>query len=106
MTTEGVIVLVWGATLLIALGITVGAVAMIVRIVQAAREIDRLLKETVAPAVGIVGNTAAIRELDAVVAAAGPLLEGTAAIKAGTAGIREKVGRVGAMLTAGMGSRP
>lgn len=104
MTTEGVIVLVWSVTLLLALVITVAAVAMIVRIVQAAREVDRLLKETVQPAVGIVGNTAAIRELEAVVAAAGPLLAGTAAIKAATEGIRAKVGRVGAMLTAGSGA--
>lgn len=106
MTADGAIVLIWSVTLLLALALTVAAVAMIVRIVQAARETDRLLKETVPSAVGIVGNTAAIRELEAVVAAAGPLLDATATIKAATAGIREKVGRVGAMLTAGGGGQP
>jgi hypothetical protein len=98
VTAEGAIVLIWVLALLIALALTVPAVAMIVRIVNAAREIDRLLKETLPSAVGIVDNTAAIKDLDAVVAAAGPLLESTSAIKASTAAIRDKVGRVGAML--------
>ena len=98
MTAAGAIVLIWVVTLLAALALTVSAVAMIVRILNAAREIDRLLKETLPSAVGIVENTAAIKELDAVVAAAGPLLEGVAAIKSSTAGIRAKVERVGAML--------
>jgi hypothetical protein len=98
MTTEGAIVLIWSVTLLLALGITHAAVAMIVRIVVAAREIDRLLKETLPAAGGIATNTAAIRELEAVVAAAGPLLAGVAAIKQATTGIRENVGRVGRLL--------
>lgn len=100
MTTEGAIILLWSLSLVIALAITVVAVAMIVRIVHSAREIDRLLKETVPSAVGIVHNTAAIRELEAVVAAAEPLLAGTAAIKAATAGIRDKVLQLGRLLGA------
>lgn len=105
MTPEGAVVLIWIVSLLIALGLTVGAVAMIVRIVKAAREIDRLLKETLPSAVEIVGNTAAISELQAVVDAAGPLFEATGRIKAATSGIRDKVLRVGAMLSAG-GAQP
>jgi hypothetical protein len=101
MTAEGVVVLIWIVALLIALALTVAAVGMIVRIINAAREINRLLKETLPSAVGIVENTAAIKELDAVVAAAGPLLEGTARIKSATEGIRAKVNRVGAMLSVG-----
>jgi hypothetical protein len=101
MTSEGAIVLIWIVTLLIALGLTVGAVTMIVRIINAARETDRLLKQTLPSAVGIVDNTAAIKELDAVVAAAGPLLEGIAAIKRSTEGIRAKVDRLSAMLVHG-----
>ena len=101
MTTEGVVALIWIVALLIALVLTVVAVGMIVRIINAAREVNRLLNETLPSAVGIVENTAAIRELDAVVAAAGPLLECTARIKSATEGIRAKVNRVGAMLTAG-----
>ena len=101
MTVEGVVVLIWIVALLIALVLTVAVVGMIVRIINAAREINRLLKETLPSAVGIVENTGAIKELDAVVAAAGPLLEGTARIKSSTEGIRAKVTRVGAMLTAG-----
>ena len=103
MTAEGAVVLVWVVTLLVALAVTVSIVAMIVRIVNAAREIDRLLKETLPSAVGIVDNTAAIRELDAVVAAAGPLLQSVAAIRSSTEAIRAKVGRVGAMLAPGAG---
>jgi hypothetical protein len=101
MTTEGAVALIWIVALLIALGLTVGAVAMIVRIINAAREVDRLLKETLPSAVGIVANTAAIKELEAVVAAAGPLLDCAARIKSATSGIRDKVDRVGAMLGAG-----
>ena len=102
MTTEGVVVLIWIVALLIALALTVVAVGMIVRIINAAREVNRLLNETLPSAVGIVENTAAIKELDAVVAAAGPLLDGTARIKSATEGIRAKVNRVGAMLGAGV----
>ena len=101
MTTEGALVLIWVVALLLALTVTAAAVTMIVRIVNAAREINRLLKETFPSAVGIVENTAAIKELEAVVAAAGPLLLGTASIKSATEGIRTKVNRVGAMLGAG-----
>jgi hypothetical protein len=98
MTTEGAVILIWSLTLLIALVATIAAVTMIVRIVMAAREIDRLLKATLPAAGGIATNTAAIRELDAVVAAAGPLLDGTAAIRRSSAAILEKVGRVGRLL--------
>jgi hypothetical protein len=101
MTTEGVIALIWIVALLLALGLTVGAVSMIVRVINAAREIDRLLKQTLPSAVGIVNNTAAIAELQVVGNAAGPLLEGTASIKRSTEGIRAKVDRLGAMLAHG-----
>jgi len=105
MTTEGFVVLIWLVALLVALGLTVAAVAMIVRIINAAREIDRLLKETLPSAVEIVHNTAAITELEAIVAAAGPLLDATSRIKTATSGIRDKVLRVRAMLSPG-GARP
>lgn len=105
MTTEGIVILLWSVTLLIALVATVVAVGMIVRIVHAAREIDRLLKGALPAAEGIAANTAAIRELDAVVAAAGPLLEGTAAIRRASAGILDKVGRVGRLLSGDGGAR-
>jgi hypothetical protein len=101
MTTDGVIALIWIVALLIALGLTVGAVSMIVRIINAAREIDRLLKETLPSAVGVVNNTAAIAELQVIVSAAGPLLEGTASIKRSTEGIRAEVDRLGGMLAHG-----
>jgi hypothetical protein len=101
VTTEGIVVLIWIVALLLALVLTVAAVGMLVRIINAAREVNRLLNETLPSAVGIVENTAAIKELEAVVAAAGPLLEGTAQIKSATEGIQTKVHRVGAMLAAG-----
>jgi hypothetical protein len=101
MTIEGAVILIWSVTLLLALAMTVAAVAMIVRIVKAARETDRLLKETLPAAAGIATNTAAIRELEAVVAAAGPLLEGTAAIGRATAGIRGNTERLGRLLRGG-----
>lgn len=99
MTTDGAIILIWSATLLIALLATVVAVILIVRIVYSAYEIDRLLKGALTAAGGIATNTAAIRELEAVVRAAGPLLEGTAAIRRASANILDKVGRVGRLLS-------
>ena len=104
MTAEGAVTLIWIVALLIALALTVAAVSMIVRIINAAREIDRLLKQTLPSAIGVVDNTAAIAELQVIVNAAGPLLERTAAIKRSTEGIRAKVDRVGAMLA--HGARP
>jgi hypothetical protein len=101
MTAEGAIVLIWIVGLLLALMLTVIAIGMIVRIVNAARETDRLLKETLPSAVGIVGNTASITELGVIVGAAGPLLEGTASIGRSTEAIRSKVARLGAMLAPG-----
>ena len=101
MTAEGVIALIWIVALILALGLTVGAVSMIVRIINAAREIDRLLKQTLPSAVGIVDNTAAIAELQVIVNAAGPLLEGVVSIKRSTEAIRGKVDRLGAMLAHG-----
>ena len=101
MTTEGAVILIWSVTLIIALVATVIAVTMIVRIVHAARESDRLLKAALPAAGGIATNTVAIRELDAVVAAAGPLLEGTASIRRASANILDKVGRVGRILSGG-----
>lgn len=99
MTTEGIVVLIWSATLIAALILTGGAVGLIVRIIYTAREIDRLLMGALTAAGGIAANTAAIRELDAVVSAAGPLLAGSAAIRAASHGITEKVGRVGRLLS-------
>lgn len=101
MTTDGAVILIWSVTLIVALVATVIAVTMIVRIIHAAREIDRLLKAALPSAVGIANNTAAIRELDAVVAAAGPLLEGAAAIRRSSANILDKVGLVGRILGGG-----
>ena len=101
MTIEGAVILMWSVTLLVALVITIAALAMIVRIVKAARETDRLLKETLPSAVGIATNTAAIRELEAVVAAAGPLLDGTAAIGRAASGIRQNTERLGRLLRGG-----
>src|SRR5260221_11903540 len=77
MTIEGAVILIWSVTLLLALAITVAAVAMLVRIGKAARGTDRLLKETLPAAAGIATNTGAVRELEAVGAAARPPAGGT-----------------------------
>ena len=46
MTTDGVVALIWIVALVIALALTVAVVGMIVRLINAAREINRLLNET------------------------------------------------------------
>lgn len=104
MTTEGAVVLIWSVTLIIALVATVIAVLMIVRIIHAAQQIDRLLKAALPAAGGIATNTAAIHELDAVVVAAGPLLAGSAAIRQASNNILDKAGRVARLLSGNGGA--
>jgi len=98
---ETAIVLVWIITLIIALILTVLAVATIVRIVHHAKEIDRLAKVTLPAAVGIVENTAVIGALEGVLPVVGRLVAGAGASDATSASIARRVAAVRRALSAG-----
>ncbi len=95
---ETLVIVVWWITLLLALALTAIVLPVIIRIVFALREIDRLAKMTLPAAVGIVDNTASIAALDAVLAQAVRLLGGVQAIGGVAAGIHAKVAAVGTVL--------
>jgi hypothetical protein len=95
---ETLVVVVWWATLLLALALTAVLLPVIVRVIFALREIDRLAKMTLPAATGISDNLIAIAALDDVLAQAGRLLQGVQAIGGVTAGIHQKVADVGAIL--------
>jgi hypothetical protein len=92
------IIAAWWITLILALALTAILLPVIVRVIFALREIDRLAKMTLPAAVGIVENTATIAALDDVLAQAGRLLKGVQAIGGVAAGVHQKVQAVGAVL--------
>ena len=96
---ETLVILVWWLTLLLALALTVVVLGVIVRVLFALREIDRLARMTLPAAVGIVDNTATVAALDDVLAQAVRLLRAVEAIGGVAPGIRQKVAAVGAVLT-------
>lgn len=96
---DALVLVVWWISLILALALTVLILPVIVRIVFALREIDRLAKMALPAAAGIAENTAAIAALDDVLAQAGRLLGGVQAIGGATAGIRQQVAAVGAVLS-------
>ena len=101
MTTEGWVVFLWSTTLIVALVLTLVALPILNQILRSASEIDRLLKETVPSADNIVTNTAAIKELEIVVAGAGPLLAASSAIRTVGSSISRHTRTVAAALGAG-----
>jgi hypothetical protein len=95
---ETLVIVVWWITLLLALALTALLLPVIIRVIFALREIDRLAQRTLPAAVGIVENTATIAALNDVLAQATRLLTGVQAIGGVAAGIHDKVGKVGAVL--------
>src|SRR5688500_4853661 len=95
---EILVIVVWSITLLLALALTAVLVPVIIRVIFALREIDRLAQRTLPAAVGIVENTATIAALDDVLAQAVRLLNGVQAIGGVAAGIHEKAAAVGGVL--------
>ena len=98
---ETAVIVVWVITLLGALGLTVIALAEIVRVVHHAREIDRVVKVTLPAAVGIVENTQVIAALEGVLPVVGRLVAGAAVIDSTSASIARRVAAVRRSLTGG-----
>ena len=95
---ETLVIVVWWIVLIVALVLTVIVLPVIIRVIFALREIDRLARMALPAAVGIVGNTATIAALDDVLAQAVRLLNGVQAIGGVATGIRTKVAVVGGVL--------
>ncbi len=100
---ETAIVVIWTIALLGALGLTVIALAEVVRVVHHAREIDRVVKVALPAAVGIVENTQIIAALEGVLPVVGRLVAGAGVIDATSASIARRVAAVRRSLAGGAG---
>lgn len=74
------VIAIWWVTLAVALVLTIPALAIVVRFIHHAQEVDRLARITLAGAAGIAGNTANIVMLERLLAHAGSLAATSAAI--------------------------
>ena len=95
------IIIVWSATLVIALILTVVILKLVFLIVRTERDILQLAATTLTAAQGIVRNTALISQLETTRGVAGKILAVAGAIDAGSASIEQKLRSVGAALTGG-----
>ncbi len=92
------IIVVWSATLIIALILTVVILKLVFLIVRTERDILQLASTTLAAAQGIVRNTALIAQLETTKGVAGKILSVAGAIDAGSASIEQKLRSVGVAL--------
>ena len=95
------IIVVWSATLIIALILTLVILKLVFLIVQTERDILKLAHTTLVAAQGIVQNTALISKLETTKGVARKILSVAGAIDAGAASIDEKLRSVGAALVGG-----
>jgi hypothetical protein len=95
---ETFVIVAWSITLILALVLTGLLLPVIIRVVFALREIDRLAQRTLHAAVGVAENTASIAALDDVLSQAVRLLNAIQVIGGVSAGIHQKVAAVGGVL--------
>lgn len=74
------VITIWWITLVVALIATIPALAIVVRFIHHAQEVDRLARVTLTAAAGIAGNTANVVLLEKLLAHAGSLAATSAAI--------------------------
>ncbi len=98
---DSAIIVVWSATLIVALILTLVILKLVFLIVQTERDILKLASTTLTAAQGIVRNTALISQLETTKGVAGKILSVAGAIDAGSASIEQKLRSVGAALTGG-----
>ncbi len=92
--TEQAVKAVWTAGLVIALLVTLIDVALLLRVIRAAKKIDTLAGRTLPAAVGIVGNTSAIANLNATNGVAAALLSNAVPIVEVAGAMDKKLGAV------------
>jgi len=95
---ETAIIVVWSATLVVALLLTLWILKLVVLIVHTERDILKLAGTTLAAARGIEANTALISKLEATKGVAGRILGAAVAIEAGTSSVAQKLSAVGQAL--------
>lgn len=95
------IIIIWTATLIVALVLTVVILKLVFLIVRTERDILKLAATTLAGAEGIVRNTALISQLETTRGVAGKILSVAGSIDAVSASIEQKLRSVGAALTEG-----
>jgi hypothetical protein len=95
---ETAIIIVWSATLVVALLLTLWILKLVVLIVHTERDILKLASTTLAAARGIEANTALISKLEATKGVAGRILGAAVAIEAGTSSVAQKLRGVGQAL--------
>ncbi len=93
------IIVVWSATLIIALILTLVILKLVFLILRTERDILQLAHITLPAAQGIESNTALISKLETTKSVAGKILSVAVAIEAGSASIAEKLASVGRALT-------
>ncbi len=98
---ETAIIIVWSATLTVALILTLFILKLVFLIVRTERDILQLASTTLTAAQGIVRNTALISQLETTKGVAGKILSVAGAIDAGSASIEQKLRSVGAALVGG-----
>ena len=74
------VIVIWWVTLALALVLTIPTLAIVVRFIHHAQEVDRLARVTLTAAAGIAGNTGNIVMLEQLLAHAGSLAATSAAI--------------------------
>lgn len=95
---ETAIIVVWSATLVIALILTLVILKLVFLILRTERDILELAHNTLPAAQGIERNTALISKLETTKGVAGKILRAAIAIEAGSASIAEKLASVGRAL--------
>ena len=95
---ETAIIVVWSATLVIALILTLVILKLVFVILRTERDIIQLAHITLPAAQGIERNTALISKLETTKSVAGKILSVAIAIEAGSASIAEKLASVGRAL--------
>ena len=78
--TENLVKIVWWTGIVIALIVTLIDVHLLVRVIKAAKTIDKLAGRTLPAAVGIVENTSALKNLTATNEVAAALIKGATPI--------------------------
>ncbi len=95
---ETAIIVVWSATLVIALILTLVILKLVFLILRTERDIIQLALVTLPAAQGIERNTALIAKLETTKSVAGKILSVAIAIEAGSKSIAEKLSSVGRAL--------
>ena len=91
---EAAVQTVWWIGLILALIVTVIDVALVIRVIRAARKIDALADRTLTAAGGIANSTAAISKLGATLQVAGALIEKAGPMVNVAASIEKKLAAV------------